>query len=453
MRRFRLFKNTAVRLAVTFAALFAVIYLFAGVATLGVIQSQLDGRADRLIKETSAVISATYGSADITDLTDSVNSYAIAAPGKDRIFVLTDSGGQVLAGNVTGGAFAQGWTTVSGATLGLPANRRYRVFTTEVGPTLLSVGMSDEDTRSLRNIALTSFGWISVLAFVLAIIGGLLVGRRAQARLDGIANAMGAVGRGDLSARAAVSSRDDDIDQVARQINAALERLAALVEGMRQVSSDIAHELRTPLNRLALTVNSARERFESGEDVAAELEEIETECFRISETFDALLRIAQIEAGARKARFALLPIRPIIEAIGDAYAGVAEDGGRHLVVRLQAGQPLRVSGDSDLLTQMIANLVENALRHTPEGSTVRIEAGQDEQERVRISVSDDGPGIPEDERERVFQRLYRLDRARTIDGNGLGLSLVKAVAELHGGTVRLADNAPGLRAVVVIASA
>lgn len=450
MPRASLFKNTALRLAVTFAALFAIIYLLAGVTTLGVIKSQLDARSDRLIKETSSVIAATYGSADITDLTDSVNSYAIASPGRERIFLLTAADGRTLAGNIDAFGFKPGWTTVEGSRLGARADRTYRVFSRKVGPALLSVGMSDAETRTLQDIALTSFGWISVLALALAVVGGILVGRRAQRRLDGIAGAMGAVGRGDLAARVTVSRRDDDIDRVAVQINAALERLAALVDGMRQVSSDIAHELRTPLNRLALTVNGARERLDTGEDVSAALEEAEAECFRLSDTFDALLRIAQIESGARKSRFAPLSVRPVIEAISEAYADVAEDERRQFTVTMQPGMPLRVHGDRDLLTQMIANLVENALRYAPEGSRIALEGRETDAGSVAIAVSDNGPGIPEAEREKVFRRLYRLDKARTIEGSGLGLSLVKAVAELHGGTIVLSDNAPGLKAVVTI---
>jgi signal transduction histidine kinase len=255
------------------------------------------------------------------------------------------------------------------------------------------------------------------------------------------------VSNGRLDARIPLLGNGDDIDGVSAQVNAALERLAALVDGMRQVSADIAHELKTPLNRLQMILEAAADKTARGEAVAGELAEAREESLQINETFDALLRIAQIEAGARKARFVELDLNGVVESIGEIYADVADDDGKSLSSAPLQGAPCLVHGDRDLLTQLFANLVENALRHCPEGTTIRLSVKR-QADRILAEVADNGPGIPAQEREMVFQRLYRLDASRTTPGSGLGLSLVRAIADLHGATIALEDREPGLGVIV-----
>ncbi|MGO4835395.1 sensor histidine kinase, partial [Rhizobiaceae sp. 2RAB30] len=210
----------------------------------------------------------------------------------------------------------------------------------------------------------------------------------------------------------------------------------------RQVSADIAHDLKTPLNRLKLIVEAAIDKQEKGIPVDADLVEARAESDQINATFDALLRIAQIESGARRSRFVTQDLGGIMSAITEAFGEVAADEGLKLEYRNDAAGAWIV-GDRELLLQLFANLVENSLRHCPKGTAIHIwleEAGGN----VVAGVRDNGPGIPESERENVLRRLYRLDKSRTTPGTGLGLSLVKAIADLHGAVLRLDDAGPGL---------
>jgi len=198
---------------------------------------------------------------------------------------------------------------------------------------------------------------------------------------------------------------------------------------------------------LQMILEAAADKTARGEAVADEMAEAREESLQINETFDALLRIAQIEAGARKARFVDLDLNGVVEAIAEIYAGVAEDDGKSLSAEIVQSTHCLVHGDRDLLTQLFANLVENALRHCPRGTIIKLSVSR-QGDRIVARIADNGPGIPAQEREKVFQRLYRLDSSRSTPGSGLGLSLVRAIADLHGASVALEDHNPGLAVVV-----
>jgi signal transduction histidine kinase len=214
------------------------------------------------------------------------------------------------------------------------------------------------------------------------------------------------------------------------------------MESLKQVSSDIAHDMRTPLTRL-------RNRLEAGQAAPEErdlaVEGALADLDAILDTFAAILRIAQIESGVRRAAFRPCDLAAIARTVVDAFAPSAEEARRTLT--LAAAEPVLIDGDPELLTQMLVNLVENALRHA--GPSARIEVRAERREGAPIlSVVDNGPGVPPAERERLFDRFYRLERSRSTPGSGLGLALVAAVAKLHGGDVHLLDAGPGLEAVV-----
>lgn len=279
------------------------------------------------------------------------------------------------------------------------------------------------------------------LSAMLATGGVLLFLGRAERRLAAIDDALAAAAEGDLSARAPLRGNGDDLDRIASAINGALARLEDNVASLRQVSADIAHDLRTPLQRLRASIERMEDRPgpEAVDDALAQID-------GIAASFRALLRIAQIEGGGPKAGFSPVDLGTLAGTLAELYAAEAEEEGRAFEVSIAPDLPT-IEGDADLLGQMIANLLANALRHAPAPAAVALRVAR-AGDALEIVVEDRGPGVPEAEREKVFRRLYRLERSRTTPGSGLGLSMVAAAARLHGGAAVLEDAAPGLRARV-----
>lgn len=447
MRQFSLLRSTPFRLALAFSLLFVVAFVVAGLIAFQVLRADLSERLDASVKDTFAVVAATYSGADLEDLVATVENHAKLARDEERLISLVDASGIKLAGSFMAPALPAGYATASGTALGIPNDDNYRVYSGKVGGNTLSVAVSFEETEELESLLVASFGWATIIVLGLAVIGGALLAIRVQRRLNSIAATMVEVSHGRLDTRIPLIGRGDDIDQVSSQVNAALDRLAGLVAGMKQVSENIAHDLKTPLGRLQIILEEAVSSASAGKDLTGNLAEALDECGRINGTFEALLRIAQIEAGARKASFKPVDLGEVITTIAEIYTDVAEDGGKTLTARVFRGAQSLINGDRELLIQMFANLVENAIRHCPGATTITLSI-DGAPGRVSATVSDSGPGIPANERERVFQRLYRLDGSRSTHGSGLGLSLVRAIADLHGATIELHDNDPGLKVVL-----
>ena len=442
-----LLRSTPFRLALAFAVLFVFAFLLSGFVTLDLIKRELNIRYQSRTEELFHVISQAYADSDIQDVIDSTRVHIAATRDKRDIFLLQAADGRVLAANISAIAIPDGWSKRPGSALDIPGRYTYRLYAGNVGPNRLVVGTDNEETDELQEIVFASFGWALLVVIALAVGGGALIASRAQRRLDAVRDTMGRVSNGELAARIPLLGQGDDIDFLSRDINVALERLSAAVESMRQVSSDIAHDLKTPLNHLKMTLEDAQLSAAKGAPIGEALESALAEADQINQTFEALLRIAQIESGARKARFTTINLTEIYTSLADVYASVAEDAGQALVREFDPRGESMIAGDKNLLTQMYANLIENAIRHCPPGTVIRL-AIETTEGSVVTRVEDNGPGIPQGEHDKVFQRLYRLEKSRTTPGTGLGLSLVKAVADLHGGDVRLEDARPGLRVVV-----
>jgi signal transduction histidine kinase len=295
----------------------------------------------------------------------------------------------------------------------------------------------------LRKIAWSSLVWTTLVSAVLAFLAAALFARHTHKRVAGFSHALDGVASGNLSSRLPVSCAGDDIDGLSVRINCSLDRLEHTVNGMRQVSTDIAHDLKTPLNRLYITIEEAAARSRAGACVGEEMDRALDETRAINGTFEALLRIAQIEAGARRSQFKPFDLSEVLQTAAEVYAPVVDENCQQLQVDLPDQRPLAMRGDRSLMLQLVVNLIENAVHHCRSDTLISLSAGESE-DAVWFRVADTGPGIPALERDKVFQRLYRLERSRTTSGTGLGLSLVKAIAELHYGTVSLADNKPGL---------
>lgn len=437
-----LFRSTPIRLAALLGASLLIGLAIAGAVIYGTVGSELRERVERTVREHfDEIVRSAEG--DLSALTLEVYGYALAADDYNRVYLLLDQDGRVLAGNIVSAAIENGWSTTGPEAFGLPlSGQTYRVLAGPVETEWLVVGISYAEAEQLAGVVLEQLAWSGAGFLVLVIVVGSLVARRGQRRLQSIADTMGRIGRGELAARIPMGRGNSDLDVLAGEVNAALERLSALVEAMRQVSADIAHELKTPLSRLSISVENALQAEATGTPVAPYLDQAQEEGRRLNAVFEALLRIAQIESGARRSRFVPVDLGPVLASLCDAYGAVAEESGMRLLLAAPDSLPV-IHGDRELLAQMIANLIENAIRHCPPGTLIELRTHADSQ-TLHLEVADTGPGIPAEERERVFRRLYRLEKSRTTPGNGLGMSLIKAVVDLHGAGIELGDNRPGL---------
>ncbi len=374
-------------------------------------------------------------------------------PEDEGVYILTDADGKFVAGNVGAIARFVGWKHLSwdAFTFRSPADEYAGTDTvlaswTPVNGGFLLFGTGDSDIQETQDLLLN--GLLGGLAITLcsALLGGAWLGAGTQRRIDAMQTALAAVSHGELATRIPVSQRGDDIDQVARQMNVTLDHLQTAVVSLGQVSTDIAHDLKTPIGRISQRLNTARRSAITVEAYHAAVDEIRNELDGVVATFEALLRITQIESGARRARFKHVDLNGILTRVIDAYEYGAEDAQHQIIPDLPMTDAL-VNGDPELLVQLFANLVENAIQHSPRGSTITVGLTQSGG-IVEAFVRDNGPGIPAAERNNVFRRLYRLEKSRTTPGNGLGLSLVAAIAGLHDSKVELSDNVPGLRASI-----
>jgi signal transduction histidine kinase len=313
----------------------------------------------------------------------------------------------------------------------------------------LFVGLNVYQLHEMQEVIDRGFGWGVGVTMLMAVIGGVLLSMRVLRRVESVSRVSREIVAGNLQRRLKLDGSDDEFDHLADSLNAMLDRIQQLMDGMRQVSTDIAHDLRTPLSRLRQRAELALRKASEPAALRAALDSTIREIDGVLETFGALLRIAQIEAGARKAGFTRVDLTDVLDTVVELYLSFAEERGQALAVAIAPA--LAVEGDRELLLQLFANLVENAIRHSPAGARIRLVAVGAE-DGIAVTVADDGPGIPETMRERVFQRFVRLDASRTTPGNGLGLSLAAAVAALHGARITLADNAPGLAVTVRLAA-
>jgi signal transduction histidine kinase len=247
-----------------------------------------------------------------------------------------------------------------------------------------------------------------------------------------------------------VRDHGDEFDHLAVSLNAMLDRIQTLMEGLRQVTTDVAHDLRTPLTRLRQRLELAQRPGVDSDTLRAVLDATRQDIDGILEIFSALLRIAQIESGVRKAGFTEVNVSDLLRNVLEVYRPALEEKGQQMQEAIDGD--LAIRGDRELLMQLFANLLENAIRHSPAGAQLALVA-QRRSNMVEVTVADNGPGIPEALRSKVLQRFFRLETSRTTPGSGLGLSLAAAVATLHDARLELSDNGPGLRVTVALQSA
>lgn len=383
------------------------------------------------------------------------------------LYLVTTFSGEALAGNVTalqpGTLDNPGWVETTYRRLDEADEKEkqhpdhhalVRVFQLPGGFRLL-VGRDLEERERLYHIVTAAGRWSVAIVIVLGLAGGLFVTRRVLRRVDAMTETSRSIMAGDLGERLPVAGTGDELDRLAVNLNLMLERIEALMRGLKEVSDNIAHDLKTPLTRLRNRTEQALRTASSEAEYRAALEGTIEESDGLIRTFNALLMIARAESGQSRDDMVEFDAAEIAQDIGELYEPLAEQKGIALKVEAPAAAP--VKGNRELVSQALSNLVDNAIKYAalpdrPEGSPpaqIVVQAVNDG-DRVLLTVADNGPGIPEADRQRVLERFVRLEQSRSQPGSGLGLSLAAAVARLHGGELTLADNNPGLKSIIAL---
>ena len=450
----KLFRTSSFRLTLLYAGLTGASFLLLFGVVLWSTTRFMDRQIDVTVaSELSEIVSDAQADAqggDLEHLRGIVRDMVGRSPGYH--YLLQDASGKVLAGNLPATDPQTGVREWPGSVKHpqQPFSGIRGRGTLLAGGAYLFVGLSSHQLHEMREMVVRAFLSGLLLAMLLALGGGAVMSLGVLRKIEAVSQTSRDIIGGDLQRRIPVRGGGDEFEHLAVSLNAMLDRIQALMEGLRQVSTDIAHDLRTPLTRLRQRLELAQRRGGGERDFDAVLEATLKDIDTILETFGALLRIAQIESGARRSGFAALDLGQLLHTVLEVYQPALEEKGQTLGEAVDAG--LRVRGDRELLTQLFANLLENAIRHCPVGAHVEVTARR-RGERVEVAMADNGPGIPAELRSKVLQRFFRLETSRTTPGNGLGLSLVAAIAGLHDTQLELTDNAPGLRAVVVLPDA
>lgn len=439
-------RTASFRFAALYVAVFAASALVLGGAVFLAARSALEQQMKARIETEATFLREEFRTGGLDHLLAVVRSRGRGASALD--YLLQDRDGAHLVGEMpVTAALRPGWTFIEVPEASEDNGRPERVqaLVSDLGGgLLLAVGDDLSRISEVEEAVGTAFLWTVGLAAVLGIGGGALLSRAFLARVDAIARTAEAIIEGDLGRRVPVRGTGDDLDRLAGTLNRMLDRIGTLMDSLRQVSSDVAHDLRTPLSRLYQGLDDARTHAHSVAEYEAAVEGAVREAEGLLDTFGALLRIAQVEGASPRAAFREVDLSAVAESVADAYRPDAEEAGHHLAAGVSPG--IIVRGDQELLTQAVANLVENALRHTPAGTRIGVRLFRDRDGSHCLAVRDDGPGVEAEDLPRLVNRFYRGERSRTTPGNGLGLSLVAAVAELHGAILHLENAAPGLRA-------
>lgn len=451
-----LFRTTAFKLTAIYLVIFA---LFAGFV-LGYVAWNARRLLDDQIRSTiDAEIQGLAEQQRVGGIRRLVNiiERRSRAPGAS-LYLVTTPVGERLAGNVEalepGALDRPGESEIeysrSSDMIDTPSRAIVRVFMLPAGFRLL-VGRDLEERERLGVVIRRAAGWSLLLVFVLGIFASWFVARRVLKRIDDMSETAHSIMAGDLKGRLAISGTGDELDRLALNLNAMLDRIGELMAGMQEVSDNIAHDLKTPLTRLRNRAEEALRTASTPDELRAALDASIDEADNLIRVFNALLMIARLETGRINDSMAPLDLSEIVSGMAELYEPLAEEAGLSLMS--EVAPDLKMSGNRELIGQALANLIDNALKYgQPVGgaeASVRIAAARVDGQ-IELSVSDHGPGIPEADRGRVLERFVRLDQSRSKPGFGLGLSLAAGVVRLHGGQLRLEDNQPGLRVVMAL---
>jgi signal transduction histidine kinase len=444
----RLLRTHAFRLAALYFLVFAAsvlgVLLFVYWKSANFIEQQTEATLDAEITG----LAEQYAQRGLSGLVQIVAARSAGDRGDAIIYLVTDPDGRPLAGNIAAwpadAPTHSAWLSfalerrVGGRIEAHPA--RGRLFIIPGGYRLL-VGRDISDAAAFRSQVRSTLLWAGLFSLGIGVLGGTVMGRNLLRRVEQVNRTSERVMAGNLSDRVPLDGTSDEFDQLAVNLNRMLDQIERLMTAMREVTDDVAHDLKTPLSRLRTRLERALAEPPAGSSQNDAIRAAIDEADRLLATFNALLGIAELESCARNDQTELVDLSEIAHSAAELYEPVAEERGFALSVVTKP--PVTIRGDGHLMSQAVANLLDNALKYAGGGEIeIRVFASN---ERAVLEVADHGPGVPEADRESVFDRFVRLEPSRTTPGNGLGLSLVRAIVRRHAGSVALEDNRPGLR--------
>ncbi len=439
----RLLQSAGFRFALLFMGIFSIAAAFLVAVLWWATAGALDRQTVAAIRADSTALLDRHRDGGVSALIESIEDRLAQDVEAETIYLLLGPGGAKLAGNLErlpesldgDGAWFRARIAHDGASAEARIHRRDLP-----GGLRLLVGRDESERVQLRLLLTEGVVWSLGAIIVFGVIGASVIRRALRARMAPATETARNIASGDMSHRVPLSPQDDEFDRLGATMNAMLDRISLLMAGVRSVSDAIAHDLRTPIARARGKLEEALATATTADDLRGAVEEGIADLDNISRIFQALLRIAEAEAGARRAAFAPLDLPEVLRDAAEFYEAMAEDAGQLLATELPGALPM--VGDRDLLLQAVANLLDNAMKFTPAGGTITLSARQEGGHAV-IAVADSGPGLSPEDRARAMDRFFRADASRNTPGSGLGLSLVRAVAQLHRGEVELADAHPG----------
>ena len=435
----KLLRTSAFRLTLLYAGIFCASFIVLFGLIYWSTARYMDRQFDSAVANEISEIESDAVNGSLASLQDIVRGLTRHSPG--FFYLLQDRDGNVLAGNVpamtpTEGIIDRTHVEVQGRVMPIRGKG-----VSLKGGIFLFVGLNTKEIHKMHASLARTFVWGFVATIFISLISGAFISFTMLARVEALSNVSRVIVNGDLDRRIPLRGNNDEFDRLAVSLNAMLDRIQGLMDGLRQVSTDIAHDLRTPLTRLRQRIEMALRKADDVDSLRTAFHATLKDVDSILDTFSGLLRIAQLESSARRAKFTDIDLTDLLRTAVELYAPMAEEKEQSIVEKIDDG--LKVRGDRELLLQLFANVLENAVRHSPPRALIEV-GGRRLVDATVVSVRDNGPGIPEEMRTKVFQRFFRLDPSRTTPGSGLGLSLVKAIASLHNTSVELLSNEPGL---------
>lgn len=424
-------KMSAVRQAVLLTVIFLLILLVAGFSSAWLLRKNIIENTDNELRNRHQILAKA--------LTDSQDPSAVLPISPLLFASLKTSQGKIIGPSDNKLFKRNGFHNIELEIANDEDNWRIYSAATRHGKLVMAINMESR-SKVLKNVG-GLFLWMGALTTLITLLTAICIGLRTQRRLTKIHNTLENIAAGDLSARIAPLLTTDDLGRVALRIDATTDQLETLVRQSKELSANIAHDLKTPLARLRAKLELALSQ-ENPLQISQNIEQALDQSDQMIATFEAILRIAHLSSGQYRQRFATLSLATIVSETAEIYQPVIEDSNHHFTLQIET--QTQIQGDRELIIQLLANLMENAMRHTPEGSTITLSCIDN-----KLSVSDNGPGIVASERDKVLEPMYRLEHSRSTPGNGLGLSLVQTICQLHHAQLALnaaSDDAinPGL---------